>query len=244
MDNSAIKKRLESTYEIDFPDTAEGFDLVQVLTRFFNKAKPDVQKEDLNARQRLVVLAEQFDKRISLVIDWLNRQEIDISAWQYEKFVVGNETLFAFSQVIPVPDPIRPNDIGRLAKKPWLKDGREYHLNSNCGDMSRDLLLALEESIGDTPEVAIKWTQKLYVKLIGPSKREVRVYTGTSKKRLDVLFMHAPVGEADAVLAGTGVNRMTAPEFYWYDKSSPWFKLESPESLSETLKQQLRDWLI
>lgn len=122
---------------------------------------------DLNSDQRLIIVGAEVKAKLGSVALWLREHNVDVKVIEVEVFREGG-TLFLQPQTI-VPLPVsRFSETGQRRSgdgaKPWLEDGRNWHLNKRCSPKTRQMLLTLNDLIRDNFEVdGPRWGQKFYV---------------------------------------------------------------------------------
>lgn len=227
-------------------ETDKDVDLIDLLFRKFGSHKYDVYEERFNKNQRIVLLAEGFDARMGSVLLWLHRQGLDVAGYEYGRFKSGEDAFYYFDKVIP------PIDIEaeleqkarRHKGKPWLTDGIAWHHSAeeNWG-VNISLLDALVENLQRSVSAQVVWNQKLYVKIYGASKRELRVYPAVKKGRIDLLFMRATTAEAEELLHRHGAQDPVNPS-YVYDEGTPWVAVSHADQAGGPLLSALNVWLM
>ena len=223
---------------------AEEVDLIDLLYRKFKAYSYEVYEARFNKKQRIVLLAEALDKRIGSVLIWLHRQGVDVTAHTYSRFRVDQSTVFAFDRIIPYAD--IEAQIAESARKhvdrPWLRDGRGWHHDPEETWPENVVLVdSLEAKLGRYSAISISWNQKMYVKVFGPSRRELRVYTQVKKNRIDLVFMHASKEEVEELLRRHGAkNEVVSPYMY---EDSPFVGVSSEGNLEGPLTSSIGVWL-
>ena len=227
-------------------DAQRDVDLIDLLYRKFGSHKYDVYEERFNKNQRLVLLAEGFDARIGSVLLWLHRQGIDVAGFEYGRFKSGKDSFYYFDKVIPPIDLEAELDAKarRHKKKPWLSDGKAWHHNDDENwDENIGLLDALVENLQRSVTSEVLWNQKLYVKIYGMSKRELRVYPAVKKGRIDLLFMRATAAEVEELLRRHGAKD-TVNASYVYDDGTPWIGISHTDQIGGPVLSALNVWLM
>jgi hypothetical protein len=223
---------------------ADEIDLVDLVYRKFRGYNYEVYDARFNKKQRIVLVAEAFDKRIGSVLIWLHRQGVDVAGYTYARFKAGDNAFFAFDRVIPPPD--IESELAESARKhidrAWLRDGRAWHHNPDeTWSENVALVDSLESKLARYPSIEIRWNQRMYIKVYGPSRRELRVYTQVKKKRIDLVFMHASKAEVEEVLTRHGAkNEVVIPYVY---EDSPYVGVSSEEELEGPLTSSIGVWL-
>jgi len=89
----------------------------------------------------------------------------------------------------------------------------------------------------------VLWNQKLYVKIYGMSKRELRVYPAVKKGRIDLLFMRATAAEVEELLRRHGAKD-TVNLSYVYDDGTSWIGISHTDQVEGPLLSALNVWLM
>jgi len=105
------------------------------------------------------------------------------------------------------------------------------------------LLDALVENLQRSVNSDVLWNQKLYVKIYGMSKRELRVYPAVKKGRIDLLFMRATAAEVEELLRRHGAKD-TVNASYVYDDGTPWMGISQTEQVGGPVLSALNAWLM
>lgn len=122
---------------------------------------------DLNSDQRLVIVGSKVKDKLGSVALWLHDHNIDIKVVEVEVYRDG-DAIFVQPQVI-VPLPVsRFADTGRAPRgetsRPWVSDGKAWHLDKRCSPKTKEMLLELDDLIRDNFSVdGPRWSQKFYV---------------------------------------------------------------------------------
>lgn len=241
--NADYRKELEDETGVDIGPDAE---LSAIFAGKFGDTDVEDIEDRINRRQRIFIVAESFDKRITAAILWLRSVGADVRGFEYHHFPDDEDGHFVFNQLIPIPE--LGAELAELTKKrgerPWLRDGRAWHTDPNAVYAPNvALVAALERAVSDLANVQILWEQGLYVKVMGPQGRELRVYTSQKKGRLALLFMHASRAAVEELLGSNGVT-LGIKENFPYDKKAPWVAVEKPEDFGDQLKSALGLWLL
>lgn len=143
-----------------------GFNFNELFESFCADAGVD-PVPDLNGDQRLVIVGSEVKDKLGSVALWLLKHKVDIRVIEIDLYREG-EALLVQPQVI-VPFPVdRFNDVGRPTgtdpSRPWVEDGRAWHLDKRCSPLTRDMLLRLDDLLRDNLDVdGPRWDQKFYV---------------------------------------------------------------------------------
>jgi len=221
-------------------EVADEIDLAQLLAAWF---KRDASEYDntINDRQRILIVAEEFDARIALVVDWLSRQGVNIAGIQYQQVEFEGKRFLTSRRVFPatklasefVPS-VRPGLV-----QEWKTDGRKWHMQRirpEVGEALDRLIEALGEHITE-----ISWEQAYYIWLRGKA-RNLRPHTYV-RSRLDIGLHPASEEEAKAFLA-LHAHLGLVPKVVAGYQNSPFVRPElGPGFPSEGLVRMFAHWL-
>ncbi len=169
-ENGHLIKRVD---ELGVQIEDDQVDLPQLLAAWF---KRDVSEyaETINETQRIIIVAEQFDARIALALEWLRWQGVDITGVQYRQIEVGGKRILNSQQVLPAPEVAEAfvSTTRPRSAKPWKTQGKSWHMNKfrpEVAEAVERLLEALEDHIQE-----ISWGQAHYFWLRG-RQQNIRV---------------------------------------------------------------------
>ena len=174
-----------------------SFNFNEIYEEFCAEAGVD-EVPDLNTDQRIIIVGAEVKAKLGSVALWLLEHNVDIKVIEIEVYREG-ETVFLQPRVI-IPQPVsRFSDAGQPkpqeGARPWVKNGKSWHLEKRCSAETREMLLALDDLIRDNFEVdGPRWNQKSYVAYWVESHIWLRILTRVSVLRLDFL---APKGTYD-----------------------------------------------
>lgn len=123
--------------------------------------------ENLNRRQRIVIVAQRIEARIGSVLVWLYNQNVDIKAVEFEPYEINGTTYLYSKVVIPIKPYKKYVEIRRPSEteRPWIKDSEGWHRNERMSKETNDLFDRLDEKIQslflgiDGPN----WSQEFYI---------------------------------------------------------------------------------
>lgn len=143
--------------EFNFNDTYE---------QFCTKAGID-EVPDINSDQRVIIVGSEVKDKLGSVALWLHDHSIDVKVIEVEVFREGETLLLEPHVIIPLPVS-RFHDTGRAPRgdisKPWIGDGKTWHLDKRCSSTTKNMLLTLDDLIRDNLDVEeTRWDQKFYV---------------------------------------------------------------------------------
>lgn len=193
--------------------------------------------------QRIIVAAESFDPRIALIISWLHAQGVQIRGIRYQRYSIGDETVFISSQFVPthaVEDDLR----GRTSFRPradeeWKIDGQEYHRRQ----LPLETWIALNEllkNLGDAVRL-LQWGQKYYVWIIGSNGRRL-LWQSYIKSRFDLGFDGLTEEECKELVGRYGLDKSRVKVKPGYERY-PFYLFEVDEVAAEAPLKLLREWL-
>lgn len=237
-ENQDIRRRIK---ELGV-DLAEGqVDLPSLLAAWFRR---DVSEyaSSINSTQRIIIVAEEFDTRIALAIEWLSRQGVAISGREYRQVDVNGQRVLCSRQVFPSPnlaEKFVPKAKASRATEPWKVDGRAYHLSALKPPVA-DALQRLIDRLGNAI-VEQNWGQAYYVWLRG-SGRNLLIHTYI-RGSLDIGLHPTTEEGAKAFLAGYPDLNLT-PKVSGGYKNSPFIRPHLDAGFpSERMVALLTDWL-
>lgn len=60
--------------------------------------------KSFNERQRIVLVASEFDEQTLSAVAWLNSNQVDISCYQVKPYKLGEQVLLDMKKILPVPE--------------------------------------------------------------------------------------------------------------------------------------------
>jgi len=166
------------------------FNFNQEYEQFCSDAGVD-EVPDLNGDQRIIIVGSEVRNRLGSVALWLREHNVDIKVIEMQLFRDGENVFVEPHTIIPLPVS-RFINTGAPKKspsnRPWLGDGKEWHLEKRCGPKSKEMLLELNSAILDNFEVdGPRWNQKFYVAYRVNNSNWLVVDTNASLLRLKFL---------------------------------------------------------
>jgi len=163
------------------------FNFNDLYEQFCSDAGVD-EVPDLNTDQRVIIVGAEVKAKLGSVALWLRKHNIDIKVVEMQLFREGDALFMQPQTVVPVPVG-RFTDTGRPkpgeGARPWLQDGKTWHLDKRCSPQTRDMLLRLDDLIRDNFDVdGPRWGQKFYVAYRIGNRNCLSVETRTSMLRL------------------------------------------------------------
>jgi hypothetical protein len=166
------------------------FNFNEIYEDFCTEAGAD-EVPDLNSDQRLIIVGSEVKAKLGSVALWLHEHNVDIKVIEVE-FYREEDTLFLQPQII-VPLPVsrfietgRPK--GGEGARPWLENGKNWHLMKRCSPQTQQMLLRLDDLIRDICDVdGPRWSQKFYVAYRVGNYNWLAVHTRATMLRLDFL---------------------------------------------------------
>lgn len=162
------------------------FSLNERLEKFTVEAGTD-EVPDLNDEQRIVLVGSGVRDRLGSVALWLREHSVDIRLVDVHAYEDGDDLLLQPNIVVPV----QVSDFSEVGKqpaekKPWIRDGRGWHLEKRCSTKTREALLQLDELLQEQLEVdGPHWSQKHYVSYRVNNFNWLAVNTSSQTLRLD-----------------------------------------------------------
>ncbi len=144
-----------------------GFNFNEVYEAFCAEAGVD-DVPDLNTDQRIIMVGAEIRERLSNVTLWLRNHSIDIKAIEVAVYRESDTLFIQPNQIVPLPTAKLKGPISRSgggAPRPWINDGRIWHLEKRCSPTTKSMLLRLDGFIQNAFDGidGPRWNQKLYV---------------------------------------------------------------------------------
>lgn len=176
------------------------FNFNELYRQFCEEAGVD-EAPDLNVDQRIIIVGAEVRARLGSVALWLLEHNVDIKVIEVEMYREG-KTLFLQPHTI-IPSPIIPGSnagrgTGIAGAQPWVKDGKNWHLDKQCGPQTREMLLKLDDLIRDNLDVdGPRWNQRSYVAYRVQNYNWLSIHTSTTMLRLEVYVKAGTFEQAD-----------------------------------------------
>lgn len=139
------------------------FNFNEIFENFCSKSGID-ETPDINSDQRIILVGSDIREKLGSVALWLREHKIDIKVIEVEIYR-DNNILYVQPQII-IPLPVSKFEkVGPInGKKPWIVDGKMWHLEKRCGPKTKNMLIILNEIINDNFDIdGPKWNQKYYI---------------------------------------------------------------------------------
>ena len=187
----------------------------------------------------VIWVAERFTEEHKQALRWLNENGKGLSLIGVELKVVkiggGPPAPLPVVVVSPSEEAASTTD----ALKPWLTRGREWHLKGDVWQENAKLIGYLGEKL-EAAKFTVNWNLKLYIRAKGTSNRDVVLYDGEKKGRIDVCFSSGTPAEVEALLSGLSINMPVVPEHQY--AGDPWVSVESTQAI-DVLYPAITKWL-
>jgi hypothetical protein len=152
--------QLKTVAEAYFKDKGIQTTFVNALEDFVEEADYD----NMNSRQKIVIVGADFDPKILSVAKWLLKQGVEIKLVRVTAFTDGaGHFLRSETALGPEGPALRP--LGGK-EEPSLEDGREWHLRQRCNERTAEKLQELVDLLSSREGVTVSWNQEFYVALI------------------------------------------------------------------------------
>ena len=166
------------------------FNFNDLFEHFCSNAGID-ETPDINGDQRIIIVGSEVKDKLGSVALWLLEHTIDIRVIEINLFREGSNLFLQPQLIIPLPVS-KFSEVGRSPKidvsRPWIEDGRSWHLEKRCSSLTRDLFLSIDDLIRDNLEVeGPRWNQKFYVAYRIGNNNWMIIITSTSTLRLQFL---------------------------------------------------------
>ena len=165
------------------------FNFNETYEEFCQEAGVD-ETPELNTDQRIIVVGSGVRERLGSVALWLREHRVDIKVIEVRAYKEGGDLLIEPTVIVPLPVS-RFADIGKTKGegKPWVVDGRGWHLDHRCSPTTQAMLLKLDDIIQDNFDVeGPVWNQKHYVAYKVSNYNRFIVVTSSKMIRLEFLI--------------------------------------------------------
>ena len=164
------------------------FNLVEELENFCEK------DYELNGEQRIIIVGRKIDKKIGSVALWLLDHKISMKVVEVTPYK-DNDNIYLYPKIIIPPPTTELFELGKGTKeKPWLGDGKEWHLNQRCGGSDIiEKLLCIFDAISQISGVdGPKLNQRYYISFVIKNKIWIKIVTHVSFLNV---FIHSERGK-------------------------------------------------
>lgn len=123
---------------------------------------------DINSDQRIIIVGSEVKDRLGSVALWLREHSVDIKVIEIDCYKESGSILIQPRTIIPHAVN-KFNDVGKLNRnidlnKPWLNDGKSWHLDRRFGIKARENFLLLDSLIQENFDVQGPiYNQKVYI---------------------------------------------------------------------------------
>jgi hypothetical protein len=120
---------------------------------------------DVNQDQRVILAGVGVKEKLGSVALWLRQHKVDITVVELKLY--RESGLFLLQSQIIIPQPVSPGSTAGIRAsegRPWLDNGREWHLRQRCSPRTAEMLTKLQEIIEENSDVEASWAQKFYVR--------------------------------------------------------------------------------
>ena len=192
----------------------------------------------LNADQRIILVGSAIRDKLGSVALWLREHGIDIKAIEVEVYREGDATFLQPRLIVPLPvdrfQGVGTGDGGD--PRPWINNGRQWHLEERCGPKSSEMLIQLTSLIDETSEDAEgpHWNQKFYVSYGVNNRRWLYINTRKSSLVMDFRMgigtltqanLAQKLGVAEYSTDATLAEKLRLPSSISIDPQNPWGRL-------------------
>lgn len=170
-----------------FQEDDGEFSLNDRLEEFALDAGTD-EIPNLNEEQRLVLVGASVRDKLGSVALWLREHSVDIKLVEVQAYESDGQFLIQPNVVVPL-QVSQFAEVGkpRAEAKPWIGDGRSWHLEQRCSSDTAETLLALDELLQQNLDLdGPRWNQKHYVAYRQNNYNWLSVITSSQTLRLDI----------------------------------------------------------
>lgn len=90
-------------HKVEF-QTAETLTSTEIAQRSLDDFIRTNDIKSFNERQRIVLVASEFDEQTLSAVAWLNSNQVDISCYQVKPYKLGEQVLLDMKKILPVPE--------------------------------------------------------------------------------------------------------------------------------------------
>ena len=90
-------------HKVEF-QTAETLTSTEIAQRSLDDFIRTNDIKSFNERQRIVLVASEFDEQTLSAVVWLNSNQVDISCYQVKPYKLGEQVLLDMKKILPVPE--------------------------------------------------------------------------------------------------------------------------------------------
>lgn len=236
--------QLREVAEAYFKDNKVDKTFANALQEFMEEVK---DYEDVNRRQRIILVGEDFDDKILSVGRWLVNQGVSIKLVRISYLTDGTNFFLRPDAILaPAAPVLQPAAKGR----PWIENGREWHLKQRCNKQAASKLEELVEFMTSLEGVDTSWNQEFYVAFIldqrnwvtvntFPNQLNVRVRTEVGRFKVEELVKELGVSEGLVEIEERGTHdRVTikiGPDFNIKSESFVRFIEQARESFLKSI---------
>jgi len=214
------------------------FNFNELYENFCSEAGAD-ETPEVNTDQRMIIIGSEVKEKLGSVALWLREHHVDIKVIEVDAYREGESLLVQPRVIIPV-EISRFTETGRPVKsdvsRPWLTDGKTWHLEKRCNPKTKDMLLQLDSMIQENFEVdGPRWNQGGYVAYRIGSRNWLCIKTLASVLNIDFLV------KINTFTQSNLAQRLGVVEFD--KKSSLAEKFSLPTSVSVEHHNEKADWI-
>lgn len=142
----------------------------------------------LNTSQRLILVGRDIKPRLGTMALWLIDQGVDVRVVAVTLLNDESRLYLQPQIVIPPPSELKVGSSPGPSKKPWLVNGRAWHLEQRCGPEGRAIFERIMDLIAkEAPDAeGPSWSQKLYISWAWDGKGWAYLHPGARRVVLDV----------------------------------------------------------
>lgn len=167
----------------------------------------------LNYDQKVILVGNNFDKKILSTLYWMNKKGIRIKAVEIRAYT-DNDTAYLVSKtVFPLPknEDLLVGTSARIQDELWKDEGSAWHLINICDSNTSDVLTDLVGHLNSLDDnIPISWNQKEYVGI--KAGRNLAIWINTYKSHLwtHIRIENNSLSESDlARLLNLSMDRIT-----------------------------------
>ncbi len=147
------------------PKNNPEFNFNELFENFFIESGKE-EAPDINIDQRIIIVGTDVKDKIGSVALWLREHQVDIKVIQMSIYKENDNIFIEPDIVIQLPIS-KYETVGKgegFGSKPWIFEGKKWHLDKRCNPKTKDMLIKLNNIIKENLDLnGPFWNQKFYI---------------------------------------------------------------------------------
>jgi hypothetical protein len=197
--------QLKEVAEAHFKENKMDVTFVNALQDFFGE---DIDYEDINKRQKIILVGEDFDEKILSIGKWLLDQGVLIKFVKVQVLTDGENTFLKPETILAPTSVLQPVvERGREKGRPWLENGEDWHLNQRCNKQTAEKLKEIANYLTSLEGVEVSWNQEFYVALTINRRNWITIRTFPNQLNLHIHVYEKGRFKKDDIAKMLGIDR-------------------------------------